>query len=91
MKKMHVEYELADETTGTVRILAADKIAFEAFARSHGQPVEDGPKALTYMLFAALQRTGVVPTAADFSDFVTSTLLDLAPSQTAGDEENPTR
>lgn len=95
MKKMHIEYELTDSSTGTVRVLAADKIAFESFARAHGQPVEDGPRAVAYMLFAALRRTHILAEETSFDEFIFQTLADMAVTnadESEGEgEENPTR
>lgn len=92
MKKMHIEYELTDQTTGTIRVLAADKIAFESFARAHGQPVEDGPRAIAFMLYTALKRAQTIPTELPFDEFTTGVLIDMA--VTADDPaaaENPTK
>lgn len=88
MKKYILDYELADGSAGTVRVLAADKIRMEAHARANGWPMEDGPRTAAYTVFAALRRTGVVDEM-DFSDFVDNVLIDYAAS--AQVSENPTQ
>ncbi|WP_022867146.1 hypothetical protein [Schaalia vaccimaxillae] len=89
MKKQMIDYELADGTTGTVRILAVDKIAFEHHCRAHGKPLEDGPSAIACMLHSALKRAELIET--DFDTFVTDELIDYAAEQVEADAENPTR
>lgn len=97
MKKLNVDYELADSTTGTVRILAIDKVRFERTARANNWPIEDGPRGGSLMLFHALTRTGVIPQGTDFDTFLDTILIDFAPNAEttdgtdAEDEADPTR
>ncbi len=95
MKKLNVDYELTDSTTGTVRILAIDKVRFERTARTNNWPIEDGPRGGSLMLFHALTRTGVIPQGTDFDTFLDTILVDFAPhnedtEDTTG-EADPTR
>lgn len=95
MNKLIIGYELETSgrtETGTVRILAADKIRFEVHARRNGWPVSDGPRSISFMVYAALARTGQIPADLDFEEFVETTLVDFETNpDSEGDAENPTQ
>lgn len=88
MRKLYIDYEMQDGTEGKARILAADKIKFENAARANGWPIEDGPRALSLMLYASLQRTKA--TESSYEEFISNELADLSVDQDEPDDPNPT-
>lgn len=88
MKKNFVDYELTDNRTGTVRILAADKIKMESHARMNGWELVDGPRTAAYMLYAALTRSKAIEPM-DFDAFLDTVLVDYAAAED-NDPLNPT-
>ncbi|EJF35814.1 hypothetical protein HMPREF1317_0290 [Schaalia georgiae F0490] len=88
MKKLYIDYELDDATTGRVRVLAADKVRFESAARANGWPLADGPRSVCVMLYAALTRTGVLAETITYETFVNEVLIDY--STDASEDADPT-
>lgn len=90
MQKLFIDYELQDGTSGSARILAADKIRFETAARANSWPIEDGPRAMSIMLFASLKRTHTIDCT--YEEFIADHLADFALNRDSeNDDENPTR
>lgn len=93
IQKTFVSYELADGQTGTVRILAYDKIIAEKTCRMNAWEFKDGPRLASVILYAALQRLHVIGEES-YEEFTENMLIDYSPSDDAedeGDAENPTR
>lgn len=93
IQKTFVSYELADGQTGTVRILAFDKIIAERTCRMNSWEFTDGPRLASVILYAALQRLHVIGEES-YEEFAEKTLIDYSPSTDPEGEdatENPTR
>lgn len=91
LKAMYADIELANGTTHTVRVLLADKLAFERTARVHGWTEEKDPVTSNLFLgWAAAKRSGI--TKASFDDFKNDECVDfLLHNETpAGETDDPT-